>query len=368
MEPEWIVRVGGKEFGPVDLDDLAEWKAEGRLIRTNEVRRTTDENWRVAGEVPELFPASAKPSAPPVQHRSLFTIIAESVRIYTRAFPQFFCLALMVAIPSLVMQVSLAFVDISENAAVTQQSKLASAIAIVAMVILLVIWPIFLAGLQFGTAEVMGGRPFRLREVLQRAVSFWPRVARLSVVVYASYIFWTLIPVLAIFALIAGTPNLLVLFLALLIMAFQVYITGRLFVNYLFWQQTSTLGGLEGGEALRKSKDLARSGTSLSRMQRPLYLGAALASLWLLLLLAFSSAAELPFMIIRLKAVTNLADAMALLQTLRNAPTPDALAFGSYALSSLVHAVLRPLLGISFVVLYQSARGAVHEEQPALSA
>ena len=34
----WIVRVLGKEYGPVDLDELREWKREGRLIRENEIR------------------------------------------------------------------------------------------------------------------------------------------------------------------------------------------------------------------------------------------------------------------------------------------------------------------------------------------
>ena len=76
----------------------------------------------------------------------------------------------------------------------------------------------------------------------------------------------------------------------------------------------------------------------------------------MLLLLAFSSAAELPFMFARLQAVTSLEGALAMLQALKNAPAPDALAIGSYAFSSLVHAALRPLLGISFIVLYFDAK------------
>ncbi len=32
MAEEWIVRVEGKEYGPVDVDELREWKREGRLI------------------------------------------------------------------------------------------------------------------------------------------------------------------------------------------------------------------------------------------------------------------------------------------------------------------------------------------------
>ena len=355
MGDEWFVRVEGREFGPVDLETLLEWRGEGRLIPTNEVRKEHDDQWLMARDVPELFPV-APIAASSLPSRTLFQIIGESLRIYLKGFPQFFCLALLVSVPSFLMQVSLGFVDVSGKAGVTSQSKFASAIAVVAMVLLLVAWPVFLGGLQFGTAEIAAGRSFRLREILRRAISFWPRLARLSAIVYASYIFWTLIPILAIFALVSGEANFLMLLVALVILAFQVYITGRLFVNFMFWQQTSTLGGLEGVEALRESKEIARSRSTSPRMQRPLYLGAALASLWLLLLLASSSAAELPFMFARLQSVTSLEDALALLQTLRNAPSPDTLAIWSYAFSSLVHAALRPLLGISFVVLYFEAK------------
>ena len=51
----WIVRVLGKEYGPVDLDELREWKREGRLIRENEIREPESERWIPAGELPELF-------------------------------------------------------------------------------------------------------------------------------------------------------------------------------------------------------------------------------------------------------------------------------------------------------------------------
>lgn len=357
MDTEWIVRVEGKEFGPVDLETLQEWRTEGRLIPTNEVRRQGESRWQVAREVAELFPVTPAPVAL-VRPQTLSQIIANTCRIYAKGFPQFFGLALLVALPSFVMQIALGFVDMSENATVTSQAKWASAVAVVMMVLVVVVWPIFVGGLQFGAAEIAAGRPFRFSEVLRRAISFWPRIAKLCLVVYASYVFWTLIPVLAIIALVSGEANVLSLLLALVILAFQVYMAGRLFVNFMFWQQTCTIGGTDGVEALRESKELARGHAARPRMQRPLYLGALLASVWLLLLLAFSSAAELPFMFVRLQSVTNLQDARAMLQTLRNAPAPDALAIGSYALSSLVHAALRPLLGISFVVLYLEARRA----------
>ena len=67
MSDQWIVRVQGKEYGPVALEELQAWKKEGRLIRENEVREPGSERWIPAGELPELFadePASL--TIPPV--------------------------------------------------------------------------------------------------------------------------------------------------------------------------------------------------------------------------------------------------------------------------------------------------------------
>ena len=65
MPEEWIVRVEGKEYGPVDADELREWKREGRLIPANELRRVGDDRWISAGELPEIF-EEAEPEPPPL--------------------------------------------------------------------------------------------------------------------------------------------------------------------------------------------------------------------------------------------------------------------------------------------------------------
>ena len=131
---------------------------------------------------------------------------------------------------------------------------------------------------------------------------------------------------------------------------------GRLFINFMFWQQSSTLGELEGAEALRESRDLARSRKEAPRLDRPLYRGAIIASLWVVVLLVFSAAIELPFMVARLQGITSFEQAYAMMQSLANAPAPDGMTIATYVLSSLVHAALRPLLGIAFVLLYFDAR------------
>src|SRR6516164_10779536 len=73
---EWIVRVQGVEYGPADIETLREWKAEGRLLPSNEARRANVDFWTTAAEIPGLFSvpagmpfgeAFAQASQPPVQ-------------------------------------------------------------------------------------------------------------------------------------------------------------------------------------------------------------------------------------------------------------------------------------------------------------
>ncbi len=358
MAVAWFVRVADKEYGPVDLPTLHEWKAEGRLIPTNELRRDGDSAWVPAADIGDLFDDHAVVVAEAdtlFRRRSLGQIVAETFRIYGRGFPQFLALALMVAVPSLGLKISLAYVNFREGEALSPTARMAAVIAMIMLVGVVVSWPIFVAGLQFGAADAAAGRPLHLRNLLRRSIALWPRLARLSLFVYGSYLFWTLLPVVAIIAL-ASSATVLSLLIALLALAFQVYMAGRLFINFMFWQQACTIGDHDGIEALRESRELARSRTSEPRWQRPLYRGAIIASVWLLVLLAVSAAVELPFVFVRIQSIRSLEELLALTQQMANAPAPDLMTLGTYVVSSLVHAALRPLLGIAFVVLYFDAR------------
>ncbi|MBA3385540.1 MAG: DUF4339 domain-containing protein [Chthoniobacterales bacterium] len=362
MAEEWFVRVQEKEYGPVDVETLREWQSEGRLIPENPVRAASEVDWMTAREIPGLFGGAdlcAKEiveSPELAQRRSFAGIVAETCRIYARGFLQFSALALLVGIPLLGFQLSFAYIHYVEGEPVSATTRIASVLAILFAAAVLVSWPIFVAGLQFAAGENAAGRPARLGEILRRAVNHWPRVARLSLLVYGSYIFWTALPLLLILTL-AGVPSVWLILLALLLLAFQVYMAGRLFVNFMFWQQSSTLGGLEGAAALVESRELARSRRDAPRFQRPLWRGAILASIWLVILLLFSAALEMPFVAVRLQGITNFEQAYATMMQLAQAPTPDAMAIASTVLSSLLHTILRPLLGIAFVVLYFDAKG-----------
>lgn len=110
MGEEWIVRVEGKEYGPVDLDELREWKREGRLIPANELRRVDDDRWISAGELPEVFGETepvAEPPPPPRDYaraRTWQQIFVEPFRIYRGAFWRFMFFGLLTAVPIFVLQ------------------------------------------------------------------------------------------------------------------------------------------------------------------------------------------------------------------------------------------------------------------------
>ena len=62
VNDEWIVRVQGTEYGPANIETLREWKAEGRLLPSNEARRADVDLWTTAADIPGLF--SMPPAVP----------------------------------------------------------------------------------------------------------------------------------------------------------------------------------------------------------------------------------------------------------------------------------------------------------------
>jgi len=102
-----MVRVQDREYGPVDSDTLQEWKLEGRLIPTNELRRVEDERWAPAAEFPEFFADDVAVGEPPdlvVRRRNWSEIYRETIRIYRGGFWRFMVFGLLTAVPMFVMQ------------------------------------------------------------------------------------------------------------------------------------------------------------------------------------------------------------------------------------------------------------------------
>lgn len=358
-DDDWFVRVAGKEYGPVDLDTLLEWKAEGRLIRENEVRRASDATWLPAGDVPDLFAAPPPlPSEPEslFRRRTLGEIISGAFAVYRRGFGTFLSLTLLFGAASLGLKVSLAFVRLRADTGFSGTPPLAIVMSLLLMPIALVAWVIFVAGIQYATADVVAGRVPTFLRVLQRVREGWTRVVRTGLVVYGSYALWILLPLMALSIIAGGQPSVASLLIAMLALSFLAFMIGRLWINFLFWQQACTLRELDVADSLRESRDVARSGVTAPRWERPLYRGAILASLWLLAMLAWNVAIQLPFLLVRLRGVTSVEQVQALTEQMLNAPAPDGMMLAAYVLTALVDALFRPLLGIAFVLLYFDAK------------
>ena len=65
----WILKIDGREVGPLDAREVREYVAEGRLRATDHIRPEVDERWRPASNIrgfEEAF-ASAVEGEPPPQ-------------------------------------------------------------------------------------------------------------------------------------------------------------------------------------------------------------------------------------------------------------------------------------------------------------
>ena len=359
MTDEWIVRVQGREYGPANIETLREWKEEGRLLPVNEARRANVDFWTTAGEIPGLFSMPpALPSAdaftqPPVQlsRRSFAEILAETIHIYRKGFFQFLGLTLLVLLPSICSQLITAFVQPPQGSNIDMLSVLAAGFAFLMLILSIVMWPVYIAGIQILTAEIVRGNRFSLLAVLNEAVRFWPRVAALCVFVYGVF-FLLMVFGLAIAAMsLAAASSILVVLVAMGLLVLQVWMFGRFFVNVLFWQQFAVLENAAFIDSLRESRDLARSGRDLPWFQRPLWRGAFIASIWFVVVMVITLGAQWGLVHQYLNQLVTTQDPQALLQQITEAQKASGFNISAFALG-VVEKILQPLVGVAFVVLY----------------
>jgi len=108
MSDRWFVRVGGKEYGPVDFEILAV-EARGALVARERIapriREHVDDGRRRSGIVhaPTAAAEHAAPSRPAPQFAEL---IGDSLRIYKSAFLPFLFVTLLVSVPILLLELT----------------------------------------------------------------------------------------------------------------------------------------------------------------------------------------------------------------------------------------------------------------------
>ncbi len=362
MAQQWIIRVQNKEYGPAGIETLREWKTEGRVLPENEARRADSDLWTTAGDIPGLFVVEALAAAssprlthstdsdqaplPPQIHRSFTEILLETFRIYREGFPQFLGLVLIVAAPSICAQLANSISGASPNVELDFRTFIVAVFGFSMLLLGLAMWPVFVAGIQILTAELSAGREARLFQLLPRILKFWPRVAMLCIFVYGVFFLLTLFGFGIAIMIIAGGSSLLVPFLALALLALQVWMFGRFFINVLFWQQFAVLENAGVVESLNQSRNLARSGRDLPWFQRPLWRGVLL-----------QVGAEWHTIQQYFHELTATQDPQVLLQKITESQRAHGFDLLSFSLNVLQR-ILQPLLGIAFVVLYFDSNSA----------
>jgi hypothetical protein len=364
MAEEWIVRVQGKEYGPANIDTLREWKREGRLLPENEARNMSADLWSTAAAIPGLFDAGASGAAsagPPIepplqtQHRTFGQILAETFQIYRKGFFQFLGLTLLVLLPSVCSQLTTTLMQKAQGSGGDLRVLAGGSFAFLMFILSMVMWPVYIAGIQILTVEIASGRRPGLVAVLNEAVRFWPRVAALCIFVYGVF-FLLLVFGLAIAGVaLAGASSLLLILFALALLILQVWMFGRFFVNVLFWQQFAVLENAGFIDSLREGRNLARSGRDLPWFERPLWRGAFIASLWFAFVLAVTLASEWTTLHHYFNQLMTTQDPQTLLQQLTEAQQARGFDISAFVLN-LLQKILQPLLGIAFVVLYLDSR------------
>ena len=382
MAEQWIIRVEGKEYGPADLATLHEWKADGRVLPNNPARPIDVDLWETAGEIPGLF----RTEPPPVQtdvgrQRSEVSnqqsaissqkfeskppsrnVLVETFRIYFRGFFQFFGLALLSILPILCAELTSRFIDTAQGVNGDLRTLVAAAFGLCMFVLRIVLIPVYVAGIQILAAELATGQRIGFFSVLNGAVKYWPRIAGIGLFVWGVFLL-LFVFALGIAIMVLTSSNLFSIVLALGLLAIQVWLFTRFFINVLFWQQFAVLENASATDALRESRNLARSGNDLSWYQRPMWRGAFIVSIWYGFLIALGLsvlwprlAAEWPVYQDYFNQLTQGQDPQAVLQKI-NATLQTSHEFDYRALLlNIGERILQPLLGIAFVVLYLDSK------------
>jgi hypothetical protein len=311
--------------------------------------------------------AATELTEPPVQvsRRSFNQILAETFQIYRKGFFQFLGLTLLVLLPSVCSQLITAFVQPPQGSNVDMFSALAAAFAFLMFILSFVMWPVYIAGIQILTAEIVRGNRFSLGAVLNEAVRFWPRVAGLGLFVYGVFLLLTLFGVGVLLMMLAGamSGSLFSVVVALGLTALQIWLFCRFFIYVLFWQQFVVLENAGFIDALRESKTLARSGEDLPWYKRPLWRGAVIFSIWTVFVIAIKLVAlwpkltaEWPLFQNAFEQLSAAQDTQVALQNLMaSMPKEQAAGFSDLGLS-ILQGIFQPLLGIAFVVLYLDSK------------
>lgn len=106
-----IIGIDGKEYGPVNLDQMRQWITQSRINSQTRVRADDASEWRTASEVPEiaaLFPTTkgtTSPTVPPVLSAPAATVQRKGLAVlsFVLGLSSFvLCLSAVTGIPAII--------------------------------------------------------------------------------------------------------------------------------------------------------------------------------------------------------------------------------------------------------------------------
>jgi hypothetical protein len=290
-----------------------------------------------------------------VRSRTFGQIVTETFRIYARGFFQFLPLTLLVVLPSVCGQLAAVWAQTGQASDTDLRVVAAGGFAFLMFIVSMAMWPVYVAGIQIFTVEIVAGRSPGLFAGLNDAVRFWPRVAALCVFVYGVFLLLSIFALVIAAMVVTGASSLFVIFFALVLLGLQVWMFSRFFINVLFWQQFAVLENTGVIESLRESRNLARSGGERPWFQRPSWRGAFIVSLWFVFVLAITLFSQWPTLQHYFNEIMTTQDPQALVQKLTEAQHAHGFDISGFALS-VFQKIVQPLVGIAFVVLYLDSR------------
>jgi hypothetical protein len=262
--------------------------------------------------------------------------------------------------PSLCSQFIGAFVDGTAGPAPDTRALIAGAFAFFMLMLYLAMIPVYTAGIQILTAAFAAGERIRFFALLNEAVKFWPRVAFLWIFVVVCYGLAIAFLMASLTIMFSGV-SILSIFLVLAVTTIVVWVIGRLWINFMFWQQFAVLEGCDAFEALRRSRKLARSRSDLPWFRRPLWRGVFIASAWFAIVVALNwPFVSQFFRMISNNAIWTTSDPQKLMETMVNSMKNSGAASATLAAGAL-QAILKPLLGIAFVLLFLDSNLGDHD-------
>lgn len=102
-----VIGDDGKEYGPVSLEDLKTWVAQGRVNGQTRVRSEAGTDWLPASQIPEinallLGPSAAAPAAPPLPSPAPPGRLRSGLAITSLVFGLILCLGPLTGLPAII--------------------------------------------------------------------------------------------------------------------------------------------------------------------------------------------------------------------------------------------------------------------------